>query len=43
MIPEIDEYELLEYIKQIKEIPTIFLTAKSQPKDKIKYLRKRSR
>ena len=39
MLPKIDGYELLEYIKQISEIPTIFITAKSQTKDKIKGLK----
>lgn len=36
MISKIDTYELLEYIK---EIPTIFITSKSQIKDIIKGLR----
>lgn len=40
MIPKIDGYELLEYIKETKKIPTIFITAKSETKDKIKGLRK---
>ncbi len=35
MVPKIDGYEILEYIKQTVKIPTIFLTAKSQTKDKI--------
>ena len=39
MLPKIDGYELLEYIKETKEIPTIFITAKSQTRDKIKGLR----
>lgn len=39
MIPNIDGYELLSYIKQTKNTPTIFLTAKSQTIDKIKALR----
>jgi len=39
MVPKIDGYELLEYIKETKEIPTIFITAKSQTRDKIKGLR----
>lgn len=39
MLPKIDGYELLEYIKMTKELPTIFITAKSQTKDKIKGLR----
>jgi len=38
MLPNIDGYELLEYNKQTKQIPTIFITAKSQTKDKIKGL-----
>lgn len=40
MIPKFDGYELLEYIKQIAETPTIFITAKSQTDDKIKGLNK---
>lgn len=39
MLPKIDGYELLEYIKQIAELPTILITAKSQTKDKIKGLK----
>lgn len=35
MIPKVDGYELLNYIKQIDGTPTIFLTAKSQMKDKV--------
>ena len=38
MIPKIDGYELLEYVKQIAEIPIIFITAKNQIEDKIKGL-----
>lgn len=38
MLPKVDGYELLEYNKQISQIPTIFITAKSQTKDKIKGL-----
>ena len=38
MLPKVDGYELLEYVKQISETPVIFLTAKSQTKDKIKGL-----
>lgn len=38
MLPNVDGYELLEYNKQTKQIPTIFITAKSQTKDKIKGL-----
>ena len=39
MLPKIDGYELLEYINETKKVPTIFITAKSQTKDKIKGLR----
>jgi len=39
MLPKIDGYELLEYINQVKKAPTIFITAKSQTKDKIKGLK----
>ena len=35
MLPKIDGYELLEYIKGISKTPTIFLTAKNQTTDKI--------
>ena len=35
MLPKIDGYELLKYIKQIDGTPTIFITAKSQTKDKV--------
>lgn len=38
MLPEIDGYELLEYIKQY-ETPTIFVTAKGSLNDKVKGLR----
>lgn len=38
MLPKVDGYELLEYIKQTTETPVIFLTAKSQTKDKVKGL-----
>lgn len=38
MLPNVDGYELLEYNKKTKQIPTIFITAKSQTKDKIKGL-----
>lgn len=38
MLPNVDGYELLEYNKQIAGTPTIFITAKSQTKDKIKGL-----
>ena len=40
MIPKYDGFELLEYIKKMGEIPTIFITAKSQTSDKIKGLNK---
>ena len=39
MIPIVDGYELLEYIKQTSATPTIFITAKSQIYDKIKGLK----
>lgn len=38
MLPKIDGYELLEYIKAY-EIPVIFLTAKDSIKDKVKGLK----
>ena len=38
MLPKIDGYELLEYIKNY-QIPTIFLTAKSDIKDRVKGLK----
>ncbi len=38
MLPEIDGYELLEYIKPM-DIPVIFLTAKSSVKDRIQGLK----
>lgn len=38
MIPKIDGFELIEYIKQY-EIPVIFLTAKTDVKDRVKGLR----
>ena len=38
MLPKVDGYEVLEYIKQISETPTIFITAKNQTADKIKGL-----
>lgn len=37
MLPEIDGYELLEYIKPL-DIPTIMITAKSETLDKVKGL-----
>ncbi|MCI8396498.1 MAG: response regulator transcription factor [Clostridia bacterium] len=39
MLPKVDGYELLEYIKETRGMPTIFITAKSQTQDKIKGLR----
>lgn len=39
MLPKVDGYELLEYIKQMQDTPVIFITAKSQIKDKIKGLK----
>lgn len=39
MLPKIDGYELLEYIKQMQDTPVIFITAKGQVKDKIKGLK----
>lgn len=39
MLPEIDGYELLEYIRQTVQTPTIFITAKGQVKDTIRGLR----
>lgn len=39
MLPKIDGYELMEYIKDTLQTPVIFITAKSQTKDKIKGLR----
>ncbi len=38
MLPKIDGYELLEYIKQKANIPVLFVTAKNQTRDKIKGL-----
>ena len=38
MLPEVDGYELLEYIKPL-EIPVIFLTAKGNTADKVKGLK----
>ncbi len=38
MIPKVDGYELLEYIKKTSGTPVIFITAKSQIADKIKGL-----
>lgn len=40
MLPKVDGYEILEYIKQIAQTPVIFITAKSQISDKIKGLNK---
>ena len=39
MLPKVDGYELLEYNNQISQIPTIFITAKSQTKDKVNGLK----
>lgn len=39
MLPKIDGYELLEYNRRTFGIPTIFLTAKGQTRDKIKGLK----
>jgi len=39
MLPKVDGYELLEYIKDTKGIPVVFITAKSQTKDKIRGLK----
>ncbi len=38
MLPKVDGYELLDYIRKSYETPTIFITAKSQIEDKIKGL-----
>lgn len=38
MLPEIDGFEVMEYIKPL-EIPTIFLTAKNEVNDRVKGLR----
>lgn len=38
MLPKVDGYEILEYIKEIRKTPTIFITAKTQIKDKVKGL-----
>lgn len=38
MLPHVDGYELLAYIKQNFDTPVIFITAKSQTKDKIQGL-----
>jgi len=38
MMPEVDGYELMEYIRPLN-IPTIFITAKHTPKDRVKGLR----
>ena len=39
MLPKVDGYELLDYIKQTNKTPVIFLTAKGQIKDKVKGLK----
>lgn len=38
MLPEIDGYELMDYIRPL-EIPVIFLTAKANTEDKVKGLK----
>lgn len=38
MLPKVDGYEILEYIKEIRKTPIIFITAKVQTKDKVKGL-----
>lgn len=38
MMPEVDGYELMEYIRPLN-IPTIFITAKHTPKDRVKGLK----
>ena len=38
MLPEIDGFELMEYIRPT-EIPVIFITAKARVEDKVKWLR----
>ena len=40
MLPKIDGYELIEYIEKTVKTPVIFITAKSQTKDKINGLKK---
>ncbi len=39
MLPIINGYELLEYIKQVSRTPVIFVTSKNSTSDKIKALR----
>ena len=39
MLPIINGYELLEYIKQVSQTPVIFVTAQNSTSDKIKALR----
>ena len=41
MLPKIDGYELLKYIKQVSDIPIIFITAKTQTKDIINRIMKK--
>ncbi len=43
MLPNLDGYEILDYIKQVNEMPIILITAKNQTKDKIKGLNCRCR
>ena len=38
MMPKVDGYEVLEYIKNNKEIPVLFLTAKDAVEDRVKGL-----
>ncbi len=40
MLPKVDGYELLSFIKKYHDTPTIFITAKSMIKDKIEGLNK---
>lgn len=39
MLPKVDGYELLEYVKQISDTPIILITAKGSTQDKIKGLK----
>ena len=40
MLPKVDGYELLEYIKETAGIPIIYITSKGQTREEIKGLRK---
>jgi len=40
MLPKVNGYELLEYIKETVGIPIIYITPKGQTRDKVKGLRK---